>query len=250
MQFLLLLLCYVILGIEGRLSNSQVPHKETLLSSDSAELFTTGFKNALHSLRKNSSLCDRIHPDDIPSECSCRDPGKYSLVIKCLKTFNSTYFNDTIGMKIDVDPCNSEGSKMSIDVTEKDHNIDYPITGIRAGESENIPIPGLSFIVPTIGHVGIDAAILIFGNPDKLTLKVGLNACVELTTHQICADKIPFVSKVLPWYVLSGSYSFGDICESNSSATKAIGENIGTESNRERLVKRKRQFQLQTDVVE
>ena len=87
-------------------------------------------------------MCDHIHPDELPEECSCREPGPFSLVIECLKTFNSTYFNDTIGMKIDLDPCNEDGAKLSLDVTEQDHNIDFPIVGIKAGESKNIPIPG------------------------------------------------------------------------------------------------------------
>ena len=50
--------------------------------------------------------------------------------------------NDTIGMKIDLDPCNEEGAKLSLDVTEKEHGIDYTLVGISAGESKNIPIPG------------------------------------------------------------------------------------------------------------
>ena len=63
----------------------------------------------------------------------------------------------------------------------------------------NIPIPGLSIIVPTIGHVGIDVVVVIFGNPDKLTLKIGLNACAELTSHELCASSIPGISNILPW---------------------------------------------------
>jgi hypothetical protein len=162
------------------------------------------------------SLCDHIRPDELPKECSCREPGPYSLVVECLKTFNSTYFNDTIGMKINVDPCNRDGSRVTLDITEQEHNIDYPITGIRAGEANNIPIPGLSISVPTIGHVGLDAAVLITGNPDSLTLKIGLNACIQLPgSSLLCASSIPGLHKILPWYVLSGTYSFGDICSNN-----------------------------------
>eukprot|EP00934_Nitzschia_sp_Nitz4_P000166 Nitzschia sp. Nitz4//scaffold37_size175936//35973//36698//NITZ4_002030-RA/size175936-processed-gene-0.215-mRNA-1//-1//CDS//3329549740//166//frame0 len=160
----------------------------------------------------NRSLCEHLHPEDLPDECSCREPGPYSVVIECLKTFNHTYFNDTIGMKIDLDPCNKDGSRLSLDVTEKDHNIDYPITGIRAGEEKNIPIPGLAIAVPTVGHVGVDAAVLITGNPDSLTLKVGLNACAALAQNVVCASSIPGLHTILPWYVLSGTYTFGDVC--------------------------------------
>lgn len=163
----------------------------------------------------NTSMCAHIHPEELPEECFCREHGPFSLVIECLKTFNSTYFNDTIGMKIDLDPCNDEGAKLSMDITEAQHGIDYPIAGIRAGESKNIPIPGFAMIVPGIGNVGLDAAVLIVGNPDMLRLKIGLNACAILSTdHQVCASSIPGFSNVLPWYVLEGTYSFGDVCES------------------------------------
>jgi len=202
--------------VEGRLFDREVDSEIVQASGTSTAVSTAASKfEALIQSSKQSSLCDHIRPDELPDECSCREPGHYSLVIECLKTFNSTYFNDTIGMKIDIDPCDEDGSKLSLDVTEKDHGIDYKIAGIRAGESKNIPIPGLSVIVPTIGHVGLDAAILIVGNPDKLTLKIGLNACAQLTSHQLCASSIPGLSNVLPWYVLSGTYTFGDVCGSD-----------------------------------
>mmetsp|Transcript_35129 Transcript_35129/g.64631 ORF Transcript_35129/g.64631 Transcript_35129/m.64631 type:complete len:207 (-) Transcript_35129:332-952(-) len=163
----------------------------------------------------NKTACDVIHPEELPDECWCKEHGPYGLVIECDKKFKSRYFNDTIGMKIDVDPCNELGSRVSLDIVEKEHNIDYTITGIRAGEEKNIPIPGLSIAVPTIGHLGVDAAVLIAGNPDHLTLKIGLNACVVVHDKNICASSVPGLNKVLPWYVLSGTYSFGDICDSN-----------------------------------
>jgi hypothetical protein len=218
--FLIVFVCSSAIVVEGRLSGKNYGNINDEINADQANITASSKLNTLiQSASSGGSLCDHIRPDELPSECDCREGSeRYSLIIECLKTFNSTYFNDTIGMKIDVDPCNKDGSKVSIDVTEKDHNIDYPITGIRAGESKNIPIPGLSMIVPTIGHVGIDAAVLIAGNPDKLTLKIGLNACAQLTSHQLCASSIPGISNILPWYVLSGTYSFGDICESKSKS--------------------------------
>ena len=105
--------------------------------------FTTVVNTTKLELAGNSSMCEHIHPEELPEECSCREPGPFSLVIECLKTFNSTFLNDTIGMKIDLDPCNPEGAKLSLDVTEKEHNIDYTLVGIVAGESKNVPIPGM-----------------------------------------------------------------------------------------------------------
>mmetsp|Transcript_49863 Transcript_49863/g.149934 ORF Transcript_49863/g.149934 Transcript_49863/m.149934 type:complete len:212 (-) Transcript_49863:108-743(-) len=174
-------------------------------------------------LSGNRTACDMIHPEELPQECTCTEPhGPYSLVIECNKKFDHKYFNDTIGMKIDVDPCNDEGSRISLDVTEKKKGIDYTITGIRAGEEKNIPIPGLSIVVPTVGHLGVDAAVLIAGNPDKLTLKVGLNACMAISGHKnLCASSVPGLNKVLPWYVLSGTYSFGEICTTDIGKEEA-----------------------------
>lgn len=211
---------------EGRLSDPEIftessPNDSTESSEmATASKFKSSFVNRkttkqleLAAGKEPSSMCDHIHPDELPDECSCSEPGPFSLVIECLKTFNSTVLNDTIGMKIDLDPCNEEGAKLSLDVTEKEHGIDYTLVGISAGESKNIPIPGLAMIIPGIGNVGLDVAVLIAGNPDMLRLKIGLNACAQLSTdHQMCASEIPGVSSILPWYVLKGTYSFGDIC--------------------------------------
>mmetsp|Transcript_795 Transcript_795/g.1516 ORF Transcript_795/g.1516 Transcript_795/m.1516 type:complete len:247 (-) Transcript_795:91-831(-) len=169
--------------------------------------------------RNSTSLCERIHPDELPSECTCSEPGPYSLVIECDKHFNSTMFNDTIGMKIVINPCDPEGASVSIDVTEQEHNIDYPISGIRANEESDYPIPGLAVVVPGLGHIGMDVAVLVTGNLDSLTLKIGLNACIALAQKTICASSIPGLNTILPWYVLSGTYHFGDVCGNATLAT-------------------------------
>jgi hypothetical protein len=132
---------------EGRLFDpssaaEEQPGGEEQPEATTNKTLSTKFANFVNASKLGDSMCAHIHPEELPEECSCREPGKYSLVIECLKTFNSTYFNDTIGMKIDLDPCNEEGAKLSLDVTEKEHDIEYPIAGIRAGESKNIPIPG------------------------------------------------------------------------------------------------------------
>lgn len=167
---------------------------------------------ALAPVGNATSFCARIHPEELPEECACSEPFPYSLVITCLKPFNSTYFNDTIGMKIVINPCDPDGASVSIDVTERNHNIDYPISGIRADEEQDYPIPGLAIVVPGLGHVGMDVAVLVSGNLDSLTLKIGLNACVALAQKTICASAIPGLNTILPWYVLTGTYHFGDVC--------------------------------------
>ena len=87
-------------------------------------------------------------------------------------------------MKIDLEPC-AEPAGLSLDITERDHHIDFPITGITAGKAQNIPIPGLSIAVPKIGNLGVDAAVLIQGNPDELTLKVTWAFEMRLVQHVV-----------------------------------------------------------------
>lgn len=198
-------------------SSDSISELEKSRRSIAINAATSKFQSLVES-SKQGSMCEHIRPDELPEECICSEPRPYSLVVECVRVFNSTYFNDTIGMKIDLDPCNEEGSKMSVDVTEREHHIDYPIAGIRAGESKNIPIPGLAMIVPGVGNVGLDVAVLIVGNPDMLKLKIGLNACAQTSTdHQMCASSIPGISNIFPWYILKGSYSFGDICQNDDA---------------------------------
>ena len=120
-------------------------------------------------------------------------------------------------MKIVILPCDPDGASVSIDVTERDHDIDYPISGIRAGEEKDYPIPGLAIIVPGLGHLGLDVAVMVTSNLDSLTLKIGLNACVALATKTVCASSIPGLNTILPWFVLSGTYKFSDICDESDS---------------------------------
>ena len=123
-------------------------------------------------------------------------------------------------LRSDLDVCNDLGSTISLDVLERNHNIDFPIEAIRAGEEKNVPIPGLSIIVPYLGSFGVDVTVVIAGNPDKLRLKVGLNACLQVHNRDICASKIPGLSSEFPWYILKDDYSFGDICNSTMADVK------------------------------
>ena len=84
-------------------------------------------------------------------------------------------------------------------------------------------------IIPGLGNVGMDVAVLIAGNPDVLRLKVGLNACAQTSTdHQVCASAIPGVSSILPWYILKGTYSFGGICSVNRKQVDADADELQT----------------------
>ena len=172
-----------------------------------------------------SSACDYIHPENLPQECSCRQGnGPHSLVVECLKTFNGTFFSDTIGLKLVVEPCDELGSSVSLDVTDANYNIDYPIERIVAGEQKIFPIPGLSFMVPELGHVGVDVVVYIAGNPDQLLLQVGLDACVAVRSKFVCAESLPYLDTTFPWWVMNGTYHFGDLCAGTTTTTRKRSE--------------------------
>mmetsp|Transcript_291 Transcript_291/g.741 ORF Transcript_291/g.741 Transcript_291/m.741 type:complete len:258 (-) Transcript_291:4197-4970(-) len=226
--FWFLAVCSVTYVAEGRLFATRskenddrvVPTEAKNLLESETDAGTISVSHATNEFNKfaqfsqDDSMCDRINPEKLPEECSCSEPSPLGLLIECDKPFNSTYFTDTIGMKIVLEPCDENGAKLSIEVTEKNHGIDFPIAGIAAGDTENIPIPGYAMIIPGVGNVGLDVSVMIAGNPDILRLKVGLNACAQTSTnHQLCASSIPPLSNIFPWWVLKGAYNFGDICD-------------------------------------
>ena len=102
---------------------------------------------------------------------------------------------------------------MSINVTDAAEGIDFAVSKIEAGTDELIPIPGLSIAVPGLGHAGVDLEVRIAGTPDALLLKVGLNACIKIRSRFVCADWIPGLNEIFPWWILQGNYSFGDYCQ-------------------------------------
>lgn len=162
-----------------------------------------------------SSSCDKF--DNLPDECDCQNGvSPHSLFIECLKPYNNTFLNDTIGIKLVIEPCDPKGSRVALDVTDTAHDIDFAISEIRAGEKKIIPIPGIAVAVPEIGHIGVDAVVDVAGTPDLLLLNVGLDACVALRHKFICAESLPYLNDMFPWWIVSGNYSFGDYCSTPS----------------------------------
>ena len=59
---------------------------------------------------------------------------------------------------------------------------------VRAGETTEVPIPGLSVVAP-VGSVGVVAAVQLGGNIDRVSLKLGIDACGEIIfLGRICAS--------------------------------------------------------------
>jgi len=206
-------------SIETNDNNNNNSNNRSTAIADSYNYLRKATSTAVNDASNNKTACEIIESHDLPSECKCRQPNlttKYNLIVECQKEFNSTYFNDTVGFKIDLEPCDPQGSRVSFDITESNYGIDYSLAGIRAGEEKNYPIPGWSIGLPGVGNVGLDATVLLYGNPDLLTVKIGLNACAQVGNNhrEICASSLPGLNGVLPWYVMSDTYSFGDFCKS------------------------------------
>merc|ERR1712157_211183 len=75
-----------------------------------------------------------------------------------------------------------------------------------------IPIPGLAVGIPKIGDAGVNVMVGMQGNAEKLSLQVGLDACLQLAKRQVCGSSLPVARRMLPLWVLRGEFSFGDIC--------------------------------------
>merc|ERR1712032_1789594 len=152
----------------------------------------------------NQTFC-QIIATDLPSECNCTDK-KLGGVVNCSV---SLLGSDRISLIADVAPCD-DVAHMDLKVTEQNHQLNYTLAGIAAGQTVYEPIPGLSIDVPEIGNAGVDVVVTIDGSLEKLELKLGLDACAEVHDHKVCVSRL---TSSLPWWVLDGSFHFSNFCK-------------------------------------
>jgi hypothetical protein len=165
----------------------------------------------------------------LPSFCTCDDLYAQSeLRVECdVPLFAPRLgLNDTVGVISDVRPC-ADPSRIDIRVTERNHNVNVTLPVVAAGTDKMYPIPGLSVAVPGLGHAGIDIDVRLEGNPDKLGIKLGINACLEVGSRQVCGSSLPGVGTVLPVWLLSGNYTFGHVCRGDDQLRKAQSSKPG-----------------------
>jgi len=155
----------------------------------------------------------------LPSFCTCQDKSLGGIAQCQVNMLNL----DTVGLKMDIEPC-ADPAHVNLDVTEADLGIDYPITGLTAGEDEDIPIPGLSINIPVVGDAGVNAVVDLDGNVDQFTMDLGLDACAEVMGYQQCGSKL---TSELPVWVLQGTFSFGDMCEQKMATEVRVGDEPG-----------------------
>jgi len=152
----------------------------------------------------NETFC-QIISSDLPSECNCTDK-KLGGVVNCSVRLLQS---DEISLIADVAPCD-DVAHMDLIVSELKHQINFTLAGIKAGQTVNEPIPGLSVDVPKIGNAGVDAMVKIDGGLDMLELSLGLDACAEIHGYKVCGGSL---TSHLPFWVLHGSFHFSNFCK-------------------------------------
>eukprot|EP00928_Gymnodinium_smaydae_P091304 TRINITY_DN75008_c0_g1_i1.p1 TRINITY_DN75008_c0_g1~~TRINITY_DN75008_c0_g1_i1.p1 ORF type:complete len:264 (-),score=23.88 TRINITY_DN75008_c0_g1_i1:125-916(-) len=187
--------------------------EEFACQRDGAEVET---KPLLHNVLTESVVSEdvahggmcAIISKDLPARCNCTD-----------KTLGGTVFcrmavlgSDMFGMQVDIAPC-EDPAHIAIQVTESKHHVNLTVGGIEAGETEEIPIPGLAIGIPHIGNAGLDVAVGIEGDLKELGLSVGVNACVKVLNHNVCGSDL---TGALPVWILRGTYHFSNYCNQRS----------------------------------
>jgi hypothetical protein len=152
----------------------------------------------------NQTFC-QIIASDLPSECNCTDKMLGGVVNCSVRLLRS----DEISLIADVAPCD-DVAHIDLKVSERNHQINFTLAGIEAGQTVNEPIPGLSVDVPKIGDAGVDAMVKIDGGLEMLELKLGLDACAEIHDYKVCGGSL---TSHLPFWVLHGSFHFSNFCK-------------------------------------
>jgi hypothetical protein len=116
---------------------------------------------------------------------------------------------DTVGFIADLEPC-ANPAFIDIEITEADAGVDYKLADLKAGTSEDVPIPGLDLVIPLVGSAGVVADIKVSGNADAFQLNLGLDACITSPLGKECGSDL--VPTGLPVEIIQGDFSFGSVC--------------------------------------
>eukprot|EP00444_Apocalathium_aciculiferum_P064737 CAMPEP_0183561712 /NCGR_PEP_ID=MMETSP0371-20130417/96919_1 /TAXON_ID=268820 /ORGANISM="Peridinium aciculiferum, Strain PAER-2" /LENGTH=261 /DNA_ID=CAMNT_0025770279 /DNA_START=67 /DNA_END=852 /DNA_ORIENTATION=+ len=160
---------------------------------DAHKPFTSGTEN----------FCD-IVSKSLPASCTCSNKPIGGTVFCKI----GVLFSDHFGLKADVDPCGDE-AHIDLQVTESRMGINFTMAAIKAGDTEDIPIPGLTVGIPKVGDADVDVAILMQGSLEAFTVKLGVDACAETAGKKVCGADL---TKYLPFWILDGTYSNKGIC--------------------------------------
>ena len=168
-------------------------------SGPSASCFSTCISSCLQ-----ATVCDILN-EYLPSECQCTVPSPNGAHVSCSINFLDI---DTIGMTADIEPCGNPAT-IGGEITEADLGINYQWGPYSTGDSGEEPIPGLSVGIPIVGNAQVEAAYDIEGNAGALTIKLGLDACIDSIIGKECGSDL---TSELPIYILQDTFHFDSIC--------------------------------------
>ena len=171
-------------------------------------------KPVFHKYRAGDSACDYLMDYLDESMCDCEDKqGGTGAIAQCsINVLNI----DTVGVRMDFEPC-ADPLYLSLDVTESAMGFEYNLGEFKAGEDDEVPIPGLMFGIPLIGSAQAEMAIKMSGNIQDLTVQLGLDACMSSIVGTYCGKDL---TSGLPIYFLSGTMEFSDLCYNKANLTK------------------------------
>lgn len=153
------------------------------------------------------SLCDVI-TDYLPSFCTCVASGDdYGGTVHC--DVNLLNIDDIL-FSAEIEPCVNPMYAL-LDIQETDLGFHWS-QSISAGDFEEIDV-GLDIGVPGLTDAGVYVAFEIQGNIDNVDLALGLDICGKVPLiGEECGSSIPFLSDVLPVWLLNATFNFGDLC--------------------------------------
>jgi hypothetical protein len=82
----------------------------------------------------------------------------------------------------------------------------YPVTGMCMGETGRLPVPGAAIDIG-IGGAGIYATYTINGNPSRISISFGIDACVASFLGDVC------VYGGSGYEIIEASVGLTDICD-------------------------------------
>ena len=114
---------------------------------------------------------------------------------------------DTFTVQAMLAPC-GKPAEVKVEVQDSDMGIDYSFD-YKAGDTEQIPVPGLSFDIPLLGSVGVVIDLGVSGNIDNLEISVAADGCGTLLGVTECGADL---TSMLPIPLLDGTFNLGSFC--------------------------------------
>jgi len=167
-------------------------------------------------LQDGISFCALLQPKTL-SACDCEETdGGRGGVLSCSVSVDG----DKLGLELAVKPCALPEAYIDLAATESLHNLSFSLAGIKAGQEESFPLPGVSIAIPKVGNAGLDVVVELGGNLDNLTIEAGFDACLGVGGKEVCGEKL--APELLPLWLLKGTFHFASICSNETTALPAL----------------------------